>query len=432
MPLISAIDGVLHRLIPRRNPRIAAGRPLSGLARDRRGGTTVTVGLMLPVLLGGIGIGVDVAYWYIQESRMQQAADVAAFGAAMAAQRHAAEITFVNDAADQDASAYGFQSDVVTIDAEARTVRVEITERTPLFFASLFLDSEFDIRVEATASWMAATPCVLALDPSMNSALLTDSNADIQGIGCTVQANSTSISALFSDSNSAVTADQICVGGGASTNSSATHTPTAETCPAAQDPFASMTLPTVGGCTHTNAEYDSVTTTMFPGVYCGGLTIKGNADIFFSPGLYIIQGGELFIDSNSIATGTDVSFYLTGNDGVLLFDSNSVVDLTAPTTGNYAGLLFFQNPAYGGEHRIDSNSHVSGEEDSAKTLLGSIYLPGGRLLIDSNGVIDTCPMVIANDIEVNSNALLRVRQDTETCDSMLTSAVGPARLALIR
>ena len=394
------------------------------LGRDRCGGVAVLVGLVLPVLLGICGLGLDVAYWYLQERRMQQAADVAAFGGARAAQRHSGAFAEVRDAVDNDASVYGFQPEPPIIDTVAQTVRVEIDAPAELFFAGLFLGGAFDIRVRATASWgTGGAPCILALDPSMSRAIDTNSEASIRAIDCEVQANSLSSSALYSNSESYVTADRICVGGGAYTNSGSYHTPAPETCQPIADPLSDLPLPSYSGCDYNDAEYDSTSTTIMPGVYCGGLEITSEADVFMAAGLYVITDDMFMVDSEAELTGNNVTIFMTGSDAVFEFDSEAQVNLTAPTTGTYAGILLFQDPAYGGMHSVDSEATL--------TSTGAIYLPSGKLEVDSEAQVNTCPMVIANEFEINSEAVLRVRQDDATCQPLFGSAGSGGGLALI-
>jgi hypothetical protein len=132
------------------------------------------------------------------------------------------------------------------------------------------------------------------------------------------------------------------------------------------------------------------------------------------PGTYVIKDGPFHLDSNTDISGTGILIYLTGTGAVLDFDSNAVVTLTGQSSGTYAGILIYQNPAYGGTHRINSNSN--------KLFEGVIYLPSGNVLVDSNGVIAStapCTMLIANTFQFDSNAgitgVFDLNPNTTTC-----------------
>src|SRR5262249_13050961 len=58
-------------------------RRLTSWLRDRAGSLSIMVAVSAPVLLGAMGLGTEVAYWYWHQRAMQNAADAAAIAAAM-------------------------------------------------------------------------------------------------------------------------------------------------------------------------------------------------------------------------------------------------------------------------------------------------------------------------------------------------------------
>jgi Flp pilus assembly protein TadG len=60
--------------------RLSAYLQISG---DRRGAIAPLVALTLPVLIGAMGLAVDVGFLYVEHQRLQIAADAAATGAAL-------------------------------------------------------------------------------------------------------------------------------------------------------------------------------------------------------------------------------------------------------------------------------------------------------------------------------------------------------------
>ncbi len=57
---------------------------LSALASDRSGNVAIITALAMPVLVGAMGLGGEVGYWYYRQQEMQSAADSAAVAAAAA------------------------------------------------------------------------------------------------------------------------------------------------------------------------------------------------------------------------------------------------------------------------------------------------------------------------------------------------------------
>ncbi|MBV9833626.1 MAG: hypothetical protein JO055_04420 [Alphaproteobacteria bacterium] len=59
-------------------------RVLHDLLRDNYGGTSIMIALSLPVVITGVGMGVDTGAWYVEANRVRQIADSAALGGARA------------------------------------------------------------------------------------------------------------------------------------------------------------------------------------------------------------------------------------------------------------------------------------------------------------------------------------------------------------
>ena len=166
-----------------------------------------------------------------------------------------------------------------------------------------------------------------------------DSDSSIDASGCTVQVNSSDPTALEANSNSAITAESICVAGDYDHSGTGTYSPAPDTgCAPMLDPLAAVSPPAFSGCDHNNTYLDDAIVTLSPGVYCGGLHIDGNSIVNLDPGVFVIKDADFHLDSNSSVEGDGVGFYLT-NSATLHFDSNTQVDLSAPTSGEMAGLL---------------------------------------------------------------------------------------------
>ena len=64
--------------------RLKLGIYLRSFHRNQLGGILIISALMLPVLVGAIGLGTDVGVWFFTHQKMQGAADSAAVSAAIA------------------------------------------------------------------------------------------------------------------------------------------------------------------------------------------------------------------------------------------------------------------------------------------------------------------------------------------------------------
>jgi len=175
------------------------------------------------------------------------------------------------------------------------TTRMAQSNGNPLdnMFAWVFGSDSVDVAASAVAG-RGGPPCVLALDPKVASAMSLNWHAKLAAIGCGVQVNSTAQPALEIRDAAAVQASDICVGGTARVSTSLGAEPEPkEHCPGMSDPMAGLEVPHYGDCDHVGAvtEPDA---TLYPGVYCGGLSIGRafqNSNVTMEPGLYDAERG---------------------------------------------------------------------------------------------------------------------------------------------
>jgi hypothetical protein len=146
----------------------------------------------------------------------------------------------------------------------------------------------------------------------------------------------------------------------------------------------------------------SINVTFNPGQY-SSITISGSTGVTFNPGLYIIvgSGGLNFGGTNVSATG--VTFYLGPNAGaVTATGSNS--SFAAPTTGTYAGILFFQDP---------SNTKAATIGGSNAAVVGSLYFPKAQLTYKGSNATSAYTILVANSIVFSgSNSTLNNNYST--------------------
>ncbi len=182
-------------------------------------------------------------------------------------------------------------------------------------------------------------------------------------------------------------------------------------------------------CDWVDMEYDTPNVTLNPGVYCGKFTLKNATHATFNPGMYIMQGGLMNIEGDSILEGAGVTFYFTHSGSYdfepFSFSSNAQAILSAPTSpcttgtagpnwangcaksdagSEYYGILFYANPHsgnYDDEFRFESNS--------VHTLTGSIYLPNHIFNPESSSVINSEYLIlVVRRYIAESNSVINV------------------------
>jgi hypothetical protein len=92
-----------------------------------------------------------------------------------------------------------------------------------------------------------------------------------------------------------------------------------------------------------------------------------------NPGVYIVNGSFGGFTGNVNITGTGVTLYLLGSTNLT---GNVSLDLTAPTSGTYNGILIDQPSS--------NTQALSLTGNSGSTLEGIIYAPGANVSFTGN------------------------------------------------
>jgi hypothetical protein len=110
----------------------------------------------------------------------------------------------------------------------------------------------------------------------------------------------------------------------------------------------------------------------------GGIVNSGPGQIVLaagSTGLYYLKGGGLAVTGTGSITGTGVVIYnapQTSSDGIRLTGSGGSINLSAPTTGTYAGIAIFQDRSSAAALTISSSKgtfNVTGTVYAAHAVL---------------------------------------------------------------
>jgi Flp pilus assembly protein TadG len=388
------------------------------LARSETGNTTVLFALCLPAIVGFAGLGVETGYWQFKQRQLQTAADMAAYAGAVALRNNESEAQSHQEA-EAEAAIHAFDAAVGSFDANTppeagenrntRSVEVVLTQQVERFVSQIFNDTPVILEVRAVATHEdESEACVLALSHTESEAIKFYGNSNINLIECEVMSNSIAPDALqLSGSTDVVAPCLNAVGGFAVAGGSADYDLTGcraprTNLPRAQDPFEDVDEPYIpSNCSSIpGGGPPGSTYTVSAGAggvkrFCNGLNLT--RDYEFEPGVYVIDGGRFRAGANANVYGEGVTFYLTGGAEVD-FNGSAEIDLTAPTSGEYAGIVFF------GDRDDDGVEHkFNGTADSS--LTGAIYTPAGDIsfLGDFSGE-NGCMFLVGNTISIGGNA----------------------------
>jgi ELWxxDGT repeat protein len=248
-----------------------------------------------------------------------------------------------------------------------------------------FAPSQTTVNVNVVSS-------LLVLNGAASGALTASGNASIQIPGAIVVGSSSS-AALSAAGNAQIHAAVIDVTGGSQKAGAATINPAPITGLSVHDPLAGLAGPNPACLTAYGAvNLTSGARTICPGIY-SQIAVSGKASLTLNPGTYIIEGGGLTVTGNANISGAGVTLYNAGsnypnsggNFGGITFSGNGTFNLSAPTTGPYAGILIFQSR---------QNTRALSFSGSAMAgLTGTIYAANALLSMSGNSSLQN-PLVV--------------------------------------
>jgi Flp pilus assembly protein TadG len=360
--------------------------------------------LLLPVLVGFIGLGLDTANWYSNHRKIETIVESAALAAApYLSSMTTAQITAVvqNVATLNGLSTGSGDTISVWVNSNPSTLQVTATRNLKLFFSALFLSSGPVTTASAEASSSTNPVCVLVTSQTASGALTVDSGATLAAPNCEIDVASTSsTAATFNGSLPNVT--KVCVAGGSSGSGTA-HNLT-NGCTTATDTYANIPAPTVGSCTVNGANYGPGTVNLNPGVYCGHFNWNGPGTLNLACGTYILNGTDWTISESWTVNAPCVTFYLTNSSAYIDFNQGATVTLKPPTTGTYANILMFEPAGL-----VSTTNGCTGDgcfnitaQTTGNIVQGVIHLPSRNVYVQAAGLSGTGLTLVVNTVTLYS------------------------------
>lgn len=424
-------------------------KPLA-LVRDREGGALAVCAVMLPVIVGFAGLGVDLTHWYSQRRAMQNMADgaaIAATHAVMAGGNAAA----VQNAAVEGAVRNGWNPNAgYVLQSFAppqgglypglnRAAEVRIMRDVPLYFLGAIGVGPVEVSARATGAGVDNGPqCVIALDHEADRAITFTGDAHVT-LGCGIASNSSSNRSIYIageailEANPAQAYGDIYIGNNATL---ITQSPVQPYSQRVEDPYDDVIMP-VDPTTCSETDFwaqtgDNYTSpALQPGRYCNGLRINGTVDL--DPGIYIVADGDFEVGSEAVLTGDEVTIVLTGatpgSVGNVKINGGATITLTPTTTGEMAGILFYQDPTAnpGTSSIIESKFNGEAQVD----LTGALYFPQRQVEYGGGATAAgaSCLHIVARTVEFTGEA--NITNDPATCAAFGMQEVNQLRVQLV-
>ena len=452
-------------------------RTLGRLRTDNRGGVAVIMGLLFPVLLGGLGFGFEISSWYLRTRSMQNAADAAATAAATNAEDN------YNIEAAAVASSYGFVNgqDQVTVTSsntatcpavegiEPPCYSVTISSVVPLFLSQL-VGYQGDLSSNGAPEKLLTSAAVSVQKKIKQPLCLLTLSQSGQGIRTNGAPNSNFAGcSVMSDSASTCNGSDLRANYGLAAGSNdGCGIKKKSDIPVVPDPYAALVnhIPAntcgTGASSYPQEPIKKNDPALPPGnrwsgskslsgavQMCGDVQLTGDVVITTPDNLVgavlVIQNGQLDLQGHKLSTanGSALTIVFSGTAGSYthaLTDNSTgqggVINIQAPSSSHalFPGIAIYQDP------NLKSGVNVTYKGNNpAWDITGAVYLPNSNVTMSgdvnksSNGA--ACFVMITNTILINGTSnIYQQSPDGAGCKqaglSMPTATI-PARGELV-
>ena len=405
---------------------------------SRRGAIVVLVAACLTVLLVCAAISLDGGGLLEQRRKVQATADAATMAAA--------EDLFRNFPANKGldpsgtatsralaiAAANGFSNDgtssVVTVRMSPQTylggpnkgqslpkgfAEVTVQRNQSRYFSAVLGSGTIPVSARAVArgQWAPAFVGIHVLDLHAPSALRATGGGigSVSG-GAAVIVNSDASDAAVTTGGSTLTATTFSIVGGTSGGGFIGKVQTGAN--PQPDPLRNIPEPTKSDYSTQSIgpkHYSNGNRIISPGVYNGGITITGQANVTMLPGIYYINGGGFSFGGQGSLNAPGVMIYnapKSSSDNISLSGSGGgTVTLTPPTSGTYKGLTLFQ------ERTATNTMGISG--NGGFYVTGTFYTANSLLNVTGNGVAQIGSQYVSRLLDINGGGGLLIDYNPE-------------------
>ena len=416
--------------------------------RNEDGQTLVITALCMTVLLGSLGLAMDVGLAFHTKRNLQTAADAAAIAAALNYQYVVSGDPTA--AAKSAALANGVANNYVTVDTAPAGgyhqgtgfFEILIIKPQASFLAKMVGFSSFNVGARAVAGITPGSSCMYVLNSKDDDTFKVKGNATVTATNCGIQVNSSSKNAFCDGGSATIKATYVRLAGGQDTGGNCSKAPGSVVTSGyavSNDPFAKKTWPTLSDCSSANGDIVSaasvISTTALPyKSFTAGdgstykLTCFSTANVTLDGSSTALtmgtaSQGQIFLFENGVSMKGVVTVNGTMDNYQGSFSNqngNLTINAPADKSLTYNGLALVQpsTNTTGGCQDGSLNSYInsftpnppclqaqfgSNNED----LNGYIYAPTSVTYLQDQGGGVTAAGVVSLDVYVNSKLTIK-------------------------
>lgn len=419
-------------------------RGLVWLTGSAQGNVTPIIAILLPAIVGGFAVASETSTWFLAQRSMQHAADSAALAAATnnTGPSTSPPPTYSEEARGV-ASRYGYTTGTNNVSVVAtyptcpapwtgNCYQVTITRDIPIRLARLVgyngdvaLGAGRAKTVVSTAIARAGskgTFCLTTFNPAAD-ALQFKGTPSLDLTGCDIA----SAGGASCNGNSGDTVGHAYVTMAGKSNDNCGPNEIVGSAPV--DIYAPLASNIVNPCGIVGAHTLPGGTLSSDYSACGTVTLGGNVTVTSDVVITIGKGG-LNLNSNTLSTtgSGHLTIVFTGTPGDAtshVFYGNGTMDFAAPTTGPWAGVAIYQDPALTAHSGLDVSD--AGNTPIYK-VTGLLYMPKGNIIIkgaiDHKTGGDNCMAIVAWTIDIRGTGGI-FSTPTSQCDRANLTLQGP-------
>jgi hypothetical protein len=360
---------------------------------------------MIP-LLGTLAVVVEGGFLMSQQRRVQATADAAALAAADSLFRNYPTSKGLDSSGQAKQAALALARDNGYMnDGTNSTVTVNIPPASGNFigkpgyaevivqcniqraFSQIWGTAPLPIQSRAVSlgKWDYWNAGILVLDPASSGSLNAGGGGDLTLTGgAKIIVDSGNSSATVVNGGGNIVASAVDIYGNYTTPgggqlSADVHTQV----PPTPDPLAYLPQPNPNSLSVQSSNPTHIingSKTLSPGVYSGGISIGGKANVTLQPGIYYMDGGGFSFTGQGSLVGQGVMIFNApkqSNDSISISGtSTSSIAITPPTSGIYKGMTLFQDRHANVDMSVAGNGTIN--------MTGTFYAAGALLKITGN------------------------------------------------
>ena len=408
--------------------------------KARRGAIVVLVAVCLTVVLAFVAIAIDGGSLLERRRLSQATADAAALAAAETLFRNYPKYKGLDDpdggavaAAKAIAAANGFNNDGIKSTVTVRTspetylggpnkgkalpkgyVEVTVQYNQGRYFSNVIGAGTMPVvaRAVARGKWEPSFVGIHVLEMHDSASLTAtgESTVTVSG-GAAVIVNSDASDAATSTGGT-LTADNFAITGGSSVSGGkggfygGLHYGT-EPQP---DPLRNIPQPNMSDYVEQSKgkkQISSGTRTLSPGVYHGGISLSGQANVTLLPGVYYMDGGGFSVGGQANLVANGVMIYndpKSNSDAISISGTDSAtVTMTPPTSGPYQGMTLFQNRASTADMAVTGNGAFS--------IAGTFYGANALMKVGGSGDSQIGSQYVSRYLSIVGNGGMTIDYD---------------------